>query len=371
MASVGSVPGSRGRLTIEWLERQMPGLNAVNRVELIVFSRQMATFMRAGIPILEGIRIVREQAGSRTFRRALDDVSDRLEDGEALSGALRAHPRAFSPLYVDMVLAAEATGDLDVILDQLARYLERSESTARRVRQAMLYPALVMGLAAIVVFILITFVLPSFATLFADFGAELPLPTQLLLALGTVGGRYGLAGGAALMFLLAGLFLVRDVRLVRRARERLLLGLPVVGPLSRLGIASRFARMLGILLEAGVPVAQALDIAIGGTGTHVYRERLVPVRERLLGGELLAAPLAETRLFGPLLIQMVKVGEETGTLAGYLGQAADFMDEDLEYRTKQMVTLIEPLMVVGVALVVGFVALSVVTPMYGILRAVR
>lgn len=354
-----------------WLARAFAGLSSISRTEVLLFSRQMATFIRAGVPILDGIRVVREQSDSRLFRRTLDDVAERLEQGEPLSVALSRHPRVFSQLYVDMVVAAEASGEIDTILEQLARHLERGESTSRKIRQAMLYPSLVVGLALVVVFILITFVLPSFARLFADFNAELPLPTRVLLGLGAFGERYGLVAGAVVVVMIAAAWLVRGTRPVRSLRHRLVLRLPVVGRLVRLGIGSRFARMLSILLRAGVPVTHALEIATAGTGNEVYRRRLIPVREALLAGEPLSEPLARTRLFGPLLLQMIKVGEETGTLDRYLDDAADFMDEDLEYRTKQMVTLIEPAMIVGVALMVGFVALSVVTPMYGILSQIR
>jgi type IV pilus assembly protein PilC len=219
--------------------------------------------------------------------------------------------------------------------------------------------------------VLITFVLPAFVALFADFDAELPLPTKLLLGLGSFGGSYGVVTIVALAAVLVMVYMLRNAGPVKRLRQRLVLRIPVVGGLVRLGTETRFARTLGILLQAGVPIAQAFDISAAGTGNHVYQRRLRPVREGLLSGEGITAPLAASGLFGPLLIQMVKVGEETGTLDRYLDQAAEFMDEELEYRTKQMVTLIEPLMIVGVALVVGFVALAVVTPMYGILSSIR
>ena len=354
-----------------WLERNIPSLFRVKRLELILFSRQMATFIRAGVPILDGIRVVRDQAGSRLFRRTLDEVAALLESGEPLSSSLARHPRVFTELYVDMVVAAEATGELDVILEQLAKYLERAEVTARRVRQATLYPSIVLGLAAVVVFVLVTFVLPSFVALFKDFDAELPLPTRVLLGVGSFGERYGMAFGAGVLIVAVLLYLARNTRPVRWIRTRVALHMPVFGKLVRLGIATRFARTLGILLRAGVPVAQAFQIAIAGTGNDVYRRRLGPVREALIAGEGITGPLRDSGLFGPLLIQMVKVGEETGTLDHYLEEAANFMDDDLDYRTKQMVTVIEPLMIVGVAIVVGFVALSVVTPMYGILKSIR
>ena len=353
------------------LERIIPGLNSMKRIELVLFSRMMATFIRAGIPILDGIEVVRQQAVSSLFRRTLDDVAVQLRNGEQLSSALASHPRVFSQLYVDMVVAAEATGELDAILDQLARYLERAEATSRRIRQAMLYPAIVLCMAGVVIAILVTVVLPSFVSLFADFNAELPLPTKVMMSIGSFGGSYGFQTIGIVLFIIVFLSLVRDTRVVRRIRQRVILHLPVVGGIVKLGIETRFARTLGILLRAGVPIARAFDIATTGTGNGNYLRRLAPVRERLMAGEGITEPLAASGLFGSLLIQMMKVGEETGTLDRYLDQAADFMDDELDYRTKQMVTVIEPMLILGVALVVGFVALSVVTPMYGILRAIK
>jgi type IV pilus assembly protein PilC len=361
-----AVPGGRSRI-----ERAFPSLYSVSRTELLVFSRQMATFIRAGVPILDGIRVVREQTSSKAFRRTLDGLTASLQEGELLSRALSHHPTVFSPLYIDMVIAAEASGELDTILDQISLYLQRGDATNKRIRQAMTYPTLVLGLAVIVVFILITFVLPSFARLFADFKAELPLPTRILLALGSFGERYGIATAIVVVALLAAAYVVRGAGPVRRFRNRAVLHVPLIRGLVKLGIASRFSRMLSILLRAGVPVVQALEIATAGTGNDVYRRGLAPARDSLLAGEGLTAPLIRSRLFGPLLLQMMKVGEETGTLDRYLEDAANFMDDDLEYRTRQMTTVIEPLMIVGVALMVGFVALSVVTPMYSILQQIR
>jgi type IV pilus assembly protein PilC len=354
-----------------WKERNLSSLSKVKRIELIIFSRQMATFIRAGIPITDGIRVVREQTRSSLFRRTLDEVSALLESGEPLSGALAQHPRVFSDLYIDMVVAAEATGELDAILDQLAKYLERSDATARQMKQAMLYPTIVLGLAAIVVFILMVVVLPSFVALFADFDAVLPLPTQILLGLGAFGGKYGIITGGVVVMLLTLLFFARNTGPLKRFRQRLMLRLPVLGTIVKLGIETRFSRTLSILHKAGVPITQSFEIAANGTGNYIFQRRLGPVREALIAGEGISTPLANSKLFGPLLVQMVKVGEETGTLDRYLEEAAQFLDEELSYRTKQMVTIIEPLMILGVAGVVGFVALSVITPMYSILNQIK
>ena len=354
-----------------WMERNFSSLSKVKRIDLIIFSRQMATFIRAGIPITDGIRVVREQTRSGLFRRTLDEVTALLESGEPLSGALAQHPRVFSELYIDMVLAAEATGELDAILDQLAKYLERSDATARQMKQAMLYPTIVLGLACVVVFILMVVVLPAFVALFADFDAKLPLPTQILLALGDFGGHYGIATGGIVVMALTLLFLVRNAGPMKRLRQRIALRLPVLSTIIKLGIETRFARTLSILHKAGVPISQSFEIATSGTGNHIYVKGLGPVREALIAGEGISTPLAASKLFGPLLVQMVKVGEETGTLDRYLDEAANFLDEELGYRTKQMVTIIEPLMILGVAGVVGFVALSVITPMYSILQQIH
>jgi type IV pilus assembly protein PilC len=353
------------------LERIIPGLNSIKRVELVLFSRMMATFIRAGIPILDGIEVVREQAVSKLFRETLDDLGAQLRNGEPLSSSLARHPRVFSRLYVDMIVAAEATGELDAVLDQLAKYLERAEATSRRIRQAMLYPSIVLIMAAVVIAILTTVVLPSFVTLFADFEAELPLTTQIMLAIGAFGGAYGVQVVSIVVVAMMLFSIVRNTTRVRRIRQRLVLHVPYVGNLVKLGMESRFARTLGILLRAGVPIARAFDIATTGTGNQTYVRRLSPVRDGLLAGEGITVPLKASGLFGSLLIQMVKVGEETGTLDRYLDQAADFLDDELDYKTKQMVTVIEPMLVLGVALVVGFVALSVVTPMYSILHQIK
>lgn len=373
MGGFGAIGVLRGRsqATGGWLGRHVPGTDSVKRVELVLFSRMMATFIRAGIPILDGLEVVRAQADSKTFQRTLDDVAAHLRNGEPLSSALIRHPDVFPRLYVNMVVAAEATGELDTILDQLARYLEQADATSRRIRQAMLYPLIVLGLAVVVVMILITFVLPSFAALFADFDAELPLATRVMMAIGAYGGAYGIPTAVGIVALALVAYLVRRTPPVRRLRHRLIVRLPVVGKLVRLGIEARFTRTLGILLRAGVPVTQAFEISAAGTANETYVRRLGPVKDALVSGEGIAGPLRASGLFSPLLIQMINVCEETGTLDVYLDQAADFMDADLEYKSKQMVTLIEPLLIGGVALLVGFVALSVVTPMYSILGEIQ
>jgi type IV pilus assembly protein PilC len=354
-----------------WLEKNLPSLFSVKRMELIIFSRQMATFIKAGIPVTDGIATVQEQTPSRYFRRTLGRVALDLQEGEPMSTAMARHPRVFPPLYVDMVRAGEVSGEMDTIMSQVATYLERSDETSKKLRQASLYPGMVLLMAVVVVFIMITFVLPAFKGLFADFNAELPLPTKILLGIGDFGSEYGLITGGIVAMLGVAFYLVRNVGPVQHFRQALSLRLPVVGPMIKAGVSARFARTLGILLHAGVPIGEAFEVAAQGTNNQVFTKRLAPVRERLLAGDGLARPIANAKLFGPLLLQMVKVGEETGTLDTYLEQTSDFLDKDLDYKTKAFVTILEPLLILFVAGLVGFIAISIISPMYSILQYVH
>jgi type IV pilus assembly protein PilC len=354
-----------------WLEKNLPSLFKVKRMELIVFSRQMATFIKAGIPVTDGIRVVQEQTQSSFFKRTLDRVAADLLEGEPMSVAMARHPRVFPPIYIDMIKAGEVSGEMDTIMIQVAQYMERSDATARKLRQASLYPSLVLLMAVVVIFVVITFVLPAFKNLFSEFHAELPIQTQILLAIGEFGSSYGVLTAGIVTGFFVLLYLVRNVGPVSYVRQRIALRMPAVGPMIRAGISARFARTLGILLHAGVPIGEAFDVAAEGTNNMVFTKKLGPVKERLMAGDGLARPIANAKLFGPLLLQMTKVGEETGTLDTYLEQAADFLETDLDYKTKSLMTILEPMMILFVAGLVGFIAISIIGPMYTILQYVK
>jgi len=347
-----------------------PTLYQISKGDIILFTRQLATFVSAGVPMSRGLSTIAQEA-SPLFRRVILSVLDDLERGQNLSEALAKHPRVFSTLYVDLVRVAELTGNLDATLKDLAGYLRRDLNTLRRVRAAMIYPAVILVLATGVVIILVFFALPAFVRIFAEFRVELPLSTRILIAIVNFTQRWGLALGAAVASLAVAVGLALRTERGIIAKDTLLLKLPVFGPIVLSAILNRFARMLSMVLKAGVPLGQTFDAVSAGTGNRVFQRKLATMKDQMTGGDGFAGPLARTRLFPPMMTQMVRVGEETGTLDTYLEQAADFYEEELEYRIRAMTSLIEPIMTVGVGIVVGFIAVSLISAMYGLIGALK
>ena len=348
-----------------------PTLYQISKADIILFTRQLATFVSAGVPMSRGLNTIAQETGSPLFRRVILSVLNDLERGENLSEALTKHPRVFSALYVDLVRVAELTGNLDATLKDLAGYLRRDLNTFRRVRAAMIYPAVILVVATGVVIILVFFALPAFVKIFAEFRVELPLSTRILIGIVTFTQRWGLAIGAAIALVAVAVAIALRTERGLVAKDTLLLRLPVFGPIVLSAILNRFARMLSMVLKAGVPLGQTFDAVIAGTGNRVFQRKLVTMKDQMTGGDGFAGPLARTHLFPPMMTQMVRVGEETGTLDAYLEQAADFYEEELEYRIRAMTSLIEPIMTVGVGVVVGFIAVSLISAMYGLIGALK
>jgi type IV pilus assembly protein PilC len=361
----------RGRLTWPTLEDLFPSFVRVRKTEVILFTRGLATFVRAGMPIVDGLAVLRDQSGSNIMKRALGEMVIDLGTGMALSTAMARLPRIFSPLYVDMIRSAEVSGNLDEVLRQLALYMTRDESAKRKVRSAMVYPGIVVSLAVVVLSILIGFVLPAFGQLFSEFKADMPLPTRILLTLGTF-CRNNLVSIFLTFAILAGMVAVyAGTRTGRESLQKLLLRLPMLGKIVRYSIVERYMRTLATLARAGVPITQMLDTAISSVGNPEYRDGLASVRESMLSGEGFAVPMERTDLFPRIVIQMVRVGEETGTLDSNLEQAAEHYAEEVDYRLKRMIAVIEPALVIGVGVMVGFIAVSVIAPMYALVHAIH
>lgn len=349
----------------------MPSLFHVRRAEVILFTRQLATFVRVGMPILDGLAVLRDQSGSEPMRRALADMIAELGTGSSLSTAMAKFPRIFSRLYVDMVRSAEVSGNLDDVLRQLAVYMGREESALRKVRNALIYPAVVIGLALVVIGVLVGFVLPAFARLFADFRATMPLPTRILLAAGIFCRDHGVMILLAILAVVVCLVAYSQTREGRAFFDRVLIRVPVIGAIVRMAVIERYLRTLATLARAGVPVTQMLDTANTSLGNTVFGEGLARVRNQMLSGDGFAEPLARTGLFPRLVIQMVKVGEESGHLDANLEEAADHYAEEVDYRLKRMIALMEPALVIVIGGMVGFIAISVIAPMYSLVHAIH
>jgi type IV pilus assembly protein PilC len=354
-----------------WIYRQFPTFFHVSTADLILFSRQLATFIKVGVPITDAIKLLQEATSSGSFRAALQDICADLEAGEAFSTTIAHHPSVFNQLYVDMVRAAEYSGTLDRVLIQVAGYLQRQDTAIKKLRSAMIYPAVILALAAAVCTVLIVFVLPNFVAIFHEFHARLPLPTQILLAVGTFAQKWRFEIVAGLFAVITGMLILMSSRPGKILWDYGIVKVPVIGTIMVYSIIERFTRTLSTMLRAGIPISQTFEVAIASAGNIRYRRGLESVKERMLTGDGFSAPLQETGLFAPMMIRMIRVGEETGTLDSSLEQIADFLSEEMDYKVRNMIALMEPALVIAVGAAVGFVAISVILPMYGLLQSVH
>jgi type IV pilus assembly protein PilC len=353
------------------LYRALPTFFRVRTSDLVLFSRQLSTFIKVGVPITDAIKLLQGSSGSGAFRAALDDVCEDLDAGESLSVALGRHPNVFNQLYVDMIRAAEYSGTLERVLAQIATHLQRQDSAIKKLRSAMIYPAIILVLAICVCTILVVFVLPNFVSIFHEFGATLPLPTRIMLGVGTFAQQYRLqilVGLFAVIVAFAAFFSSRPGRIFWDYTQ---IRLPVLGSIVTYSIIERFTRTLSTMLRAGIPINQTFDVATSAAGNIRFRRGLDSVKQRMVSGDGFSAPLEATGLFAPMMIRMIKVGEETGTLDNSLEQIADFLSEEMDYKVRNMIALIEPTLVIAVGGAVGFVAVSVILPMYGLLKAIH
>jgi type IV pilus assembly protein PilC len=353
------------------LHRALPTFFRPGTMDLVLFSRQLAVFLRAGVPLVPAVEALAEQSSNPTLRDTLYLVRDDIISGQPISTAFSDRPDAFPRMYVDMVRAGEATGRLETVLMQVADQMERGASARRRLMAALLYPALVILLAMVMVVVMVVFVLPSMAGLFREFDTELPLPTQVVLAVAAFARDYGIASIVVFIALSIFAFLFSRTRLGAHLFDRLILLIPVAGGIARDAIVERTTRTLGTLLAAGVPLVQAVELVRDTTGNSVYRAHLEKVRTQLLQGEGFAEPFANTRLYPPLVRQMARVGERTGTLDQFMREAADYYTQELELKLETALQLLEPALTVIVAFMVGFVALSVIMPIYTLIGNIR
>lgn len=354
-----------------WLYRQMPTFFRVKTSDLVLFSRQLATFLRVGVPITDAIKLLKDGTKSGAFKAALEDINDDLDEGEAFSEAVAHHPTVFNQLYVDMIRAAEYSGSLDKVLVQIATYLQRQDSAVKKLRSAMIYPAVILTLAAGVCTVLVVVVLPNFVVLFREFHANLPLPTRMLIALGAFAQAFRVEIVATLVTLSLAAFFFFQSRAGRIFWDYAVLRLPVLGGIVQYSVIERFMRTLATMLGAGIPISQTFDVAIAASGNIRYKRGLEAVRKRMVTGDGFSEPLDATGLFEPMMIRMVRVGEETGTLDSSLEQIADFLTDEMDYKVRNMIALMEPALIIAVGAAVGFVAISVIMPMYGLLQTVK
>lgn len=343
----------------------------VKRAEVMHLSRQLGAFIRAGLPLIEAVHTIGADADNSSVRRMMLSVEQGLRRGDRLSDCLDRHRNIFPEFYRGIVRSAELTGQLDTVLDQLARYLERDLDARRKVKSAMVYPSAIAVMAVVTIIVLATYVLPRFKTFFASLDAKLPLPTRMLLAVTDFLGNYWWALLGGITVLAGAMVITVHTSSGRYFIDRVLLRIPVLGSTMQYVLVERFARILSSMVGAGVNLPDALRVATESLRNQVFVRALHGVGEAMLRGEGLAAPLAATRIFPGTASRMIRVGEETGTLDDQLAATAKYYEGELDYKIKKLTSLFEPLVIVVMGGLVGFVAIALVSAMYGIFNQVK
>ena len=342
----------------------------VKREVVMHLSRQLGAFIRAGLPLIDAVHSLGADGKNSSVRRMMADVETRLRGGEKLSDCFDRHPKIFPEYYRGILRSAELTGQLDTVLEQLAKYLERDLEAKRKIKSAMIYPIIIAAMSMVTVVVLSTFVLPRFKVFFASLHAKLPLPTRMLLAVTGFVGTYwwALIGGAVASGLI--FYAAIHTGAGRYARDRFFLSVPVLGVTIQFALVERFCRILSSMVSAGVSLPEALRVATESLRNLVYIRALGGVGEAMLEGEGLAGPLVSSGLFPAIAAQMMRVGEETGTLDTQLEQTARYYEGELDYKLKKLTALFEPIIIVVMGGLVGFVAVALVSAMYGIFNQV-
>jgi len=352
------------------LEEALPTLFQVKPRDVIVFSRQLATLLRSGISLMPALEILQGQVTtSRAFNRILESVINELRSGGSFSQVIAKHPKAFNEIYCRTVAVGEQTGNLEVVLERMADYLERQTAVAKKIKGALTYPVMVLGVGLVVVGILLVVVMPQLTSMFTAMNVELPLPTRILMGTAdfvTTYPLYLLIAGTVLAIVV--IWLVKQPT-GRRLLDRMRLKAPLIGPPTLMGELARFSRTMSVLVSAGLSLQEIMELMPQSSNNRIIRDALSEVNERLLLGEGLSEPMSRIDIFPPLLVQMVVVGEESNTLDFTMGVVADFYEVTAEEKTTAMVGMLGPISTIGISLLVGLIALSVIMPMYSLIGA--
>jgi type IV pilus assembly protein PilC len=345
----------------------------VSAKELVVFTRQFATMIDAGLPIVQCLDILGAQGENKLFANIIKDIKGQVEQGSTFSDALKRHPKVFDDLYVNLVAAGELGGIMDTILNRLAQYIEKRVKLQRQVRGAMVYPIGVMTIAVVVLSILLIWVIPTFEAMFKDFGSEEALPglTRFVINMshGVVDNLvWIIIGVASVVFSISYSY---KVPAGKKFWHRLVLTMPIMGPVIRKIAVARFTRTMGTLLSSGVPILEAMNIVGRSAGNIIIEKAIADTAARVKEGSTVAEPLMATKVFPPMVVQMIGVGEETGALDQMLNKIADFYEEEVDIAVSAMTSLLEPLMMVVIGGMVGFMLIAMYLPIFNIAGAIK
>lgn len=345
--------------------------SGVKTREVVIFTRQFATMINSGLPLVQSLSILAEQTENKKFQEIITATLHDIESGHTLADAMRRHPKVFTDLYVNMVAAGEAGGILDTILLRLATFLEKNDALARKIKGAMTYPAVMLFVVIAATTILLWKVVPVFASIFTDAGMALPTPTRVVLGISAFLQSYILfmfLGAIAGVFLLKRYYGTKDGQLVI---DRLLLRMPVLGTLIRKAAVSRFTRTLGTLVSSGVSILEGLEITARTSGNRVVHDAVMNSRASIAGGATIAEPLKESGVFPPMVVQMINVGEQTGGLDEMLSKIADFYDDEVDAAVSALTSILEPVMIVVMGVVIGGMVVAMYMPMFDLINTVQ
>ena len=348
----------------------LPFKRKVKERSIAIFTRQLATMIDAGLPLVQSLEILSSQQDNKAFKNIIREIREDVESGSTFAGALKKHPVTFNELFTNLVVAGEEGGILDSILTRLANYIEKSAALKKKVKSAMVYPSVIMTVAIGVVIILMLFVIPVFETMFKSAGQSLPLPTLITLTISKLIKKYIIIIIPALILLF---YLLRKYHQTENGRaviDRLLLKLPVFGPLLKKIAVARFSRTLGTLISSGVPILDGLNIVSRASGNRTIETAILNARASIREGETIADPLNRSGIFPPMVIQMISVGESTGALDSMLSKIADFFDDEVDITVTNLTSLLEPLLMVFLGVVIGGVVISMYLPIFQMASAV-
>jgi type IV pilus assembly protein PilC len=337
----------------------------------VIFTRQFATMIDAGLPLVQCLDILAEQQPNAAFKEITRAIKSDVEQGSTFADALRKHPKPFDTLYVNLVQAGEIGGILDTILTRLAVYLEKADALARKVKGAMVYPLTVLVVAIAVVVLMLVKIIPTFEQMFADFGGTLPAPTQMVINVSHFVQDWIAVASVVAVAAVVGFFRARKrSRNFRRRTDAIALKLPVFGPLLRKVAVARFTRTLGTMIASGVPILDGLDIVSRTAGNVVIEEALLEVKAAISEGKTIAEPLANSEVFPGMVVQMIAVGEETGAMESMLSKIADFYDDEVDAAVEALTAMLEPLMMVFLGGTVGSLLIAMYLPIFKIAETI-
>lgn len=340
--------------------------------DIVIFTRQFATMIDAGLPLVQALEILSTQVENKKLGETLATIKGDVESGSTYADALKKHPKVFSDLYANMVAAGESGGILDTILNRLAGYIEKAMKLKKKVKGALVYPIVVSSIAVIVIAVIMIFVVPTFAKMFDSFGGTLPLPTLLVMKTSKfVAGLGGLITLLVIVGIIVAIVQYRKTENGKKTTDTIMLKLPIFGPLLKKVAVSKFTRTLGTLISSGVPILDGLEITAKTSGNKVLEYAIMDVRQAVSEGKTLAEPLMKTKVFPPMVTHMISVGESTGALDAMMGKIADFYDDEVDNAVANLTSMMEPMLMVFLGGSVGFIVIAMYLPIFKLITLVK